>query len=123
MAAAADSAYSAAASAAAQAQMQQQQQQEEQEGAQPLRFDSLSPKEFIALADMYIGGLWTRIERGLREAEGEASSAAVRGRHSCRSSRFSACGWPTAHGAPPFASAPACRILTIKSSQTAAPCG
>jgi hypothetical protein len=60
-----------------------EQQQEEQEGAQPLRFDSLSPKEFIALADMYIGGLWTRIERGLREAEGEASGAAGRARRDC----------------------------------------
>ncbi|KAL4859054.1 hypothetical protein ACK3TF_000837 [Chlorella vulgaris] len=34
-------------------------------------YQQLTPDEFAAVADVYIGGLWTRIERGLREAEGE----------------------------------------------------
>lgn len=39
--------------------------------AQGVPWDSLSPEAFNSVADMYIGRLWMRLERGLREAEGE----------------------------------------------------
>ncbi|EFN53289.1 hypothetical protein CHLNCDRAFT_136932 [Chlorella variabilis] len=43
----------------------------EKGGMAPVDFQELSEEEFGTVADLYLGGLWTRIERGLREAEGE----------------------------------------------------
>lgn len=46
----------------------------EAQKTQQLVFDELSPDDFTAVADMFLGGLWTRLEKGMREAEGEVGA-------------------------------------------------
>lgn len=98
----------------------------------------------VQVADLYLGGLWTRIERGLREAEGEVRPLSIGPEAAEQSAasgqlgqRLRAWGWVgssspspcTPSAVLPLPPSPVCnffmacfRSLIMKSSRSAVPC-